>query len=68
MTDDLNLIEQSLKAWRRYAYSHRYGGLGAELEKVSQALVAFERIRTWIECPQLTLPLQGDKDAESLSI
>jgi len=66
--EDLDLIEQALKAWRNHTRARRYGGLGTEWKKVSQALEAFERIRAWIEQPQLTLPLRSNEDAKPLSV
>lgn len=54
---DLDLIEQALKDWRGFARSFRYGGLYAEYEEAKRALGAFERVRAWVESPQLTLPL-----------
>jgi len=66
--DDLNLVERVLKDWRNYARAHRYGGLNAKYQEALLALETLGQIRAWIEHPQLALQLQGDEDAEPLSV
>lgn len=41
---DTVLVERALKAYRKFARSHRYGGMGCDYALALAALDAFERI------------------------